>query len=501
METKLREVKIEEYWPLIVKNTAEFGQIAVAENPEFNNLAECIYRVLCDSFIDADMTEYGVSRWEKMLGITPAEGSSLDDRKAAILTQLSVKIPYTVRVLRQMLVGLLGEDNFTMKLNNDTATLTVAVSLDTTEAQIAEVESLLDRVLPRNLVTEMEWIDGLPIDYTHVAYLENVIGDNSESASILTDIYPTQNTRGRMVGEAVKSPYVITCCAFGCNARVDDPVPPFTSYWWYRSYNGGNDVGFAMNGKNVGKASYMSAGIHTLEFGKDGLRVDGVLKGTPKEIGEFKSPRPLMFLSETPIYKWARCFRGKAYSFQLWENDIPILNFVPALDPTGAPCFFDTVTKKPYVTATGWDFTVGIDTQQQLDNFISSLPNYNGQAVEQLQLNLAEALQTPENEARLAEAMAKNAASPAMIPLDMEYIAPKFYAKLTEHGIRRLYHVPKGYTGTMDEYAAANGFKELVEPPMPLEGYWMPEWREIETQLILDWIETEPPTEEVTENE
>ena len=44
----------------------------------------------------------------------------------------------------------------------------------------------------------------------------------------------------------------------------------------------------------------------------------------------------------------------------------------------------------------------------------------------------------------------------------------KFYAKLTEHGVRRLYHVPHGYTGSKDQYAVDNGYKELVEPPMPL---------------------------------
>lgn len=158
METKLREVKIEEYWPLIVKNTAEFGQIAVAENPEFNNLAECIYRVLCDSFIDADMTEYGVSRWEKMLGITPAEGSSLDDRKAAILTQLSVKIPYTWRVLKQMLVPILGgEDKFEMSLNNEMGELDIKFKIPVSETPMEAIEQLMERVLPMNLVTVYDY--------------------------------------------------------------------------------------------------------------------------------------------------------------------------------------------------------------------------------------------------------------------------------------------------------------------------------------------------------
>jgi len=29
-------------------------------------------------------------------------------------------------------------------------------------------------------------------------------------------------------------------------------------------------------------------------------------------------------------------------------------------------------------------------------------------------------------------------------------------------------------------------------------GYWVPEWRETDTQLICEWVETEPPTEEET---
>ena len=191
MATKLREVKIEEYWPLIVKNTAEFGQIAVAENPEFNNLAECIYRVLCDSFIDADMTEYGVSRWEKMLGITPAEGSSLDDRKAAILTQLSVKIPYTWRVLKQMLVPILGgEDKFVMEYVNDEGKLVVHTDrLD--DAMLDTVSDLLERVLPQNIEVvqynhhiEVSWRD--INKYAECVTVEDMLAVNPDYKNDLT---------------------------------------------------------------------------------------------------------------------------------------------------------------------------------------------------------------------------------------------------------------------------------------------------------------------------
>ena len=149
METELRQVTIEEYWPLIVKNTAEFGQIAVAENPEFNNLAACIYRVLKDSFIDADMTEYGVSRWEKILKLVPAAGATLDDRKAAILTYLSIKLPYTWRVLKEMLTSIFG-DNFVMQYITDEGKLILRTN-NISDDKMQTIKVLLSNVLPKNI--------------------------------------------------------------------------------------------------------------------------------------------------------------------------------------------------------------------------------------------------------------------------------------------------------------------------------------------------------------
>ena len=77
----------------------------------------------------------------------------------------------------------------------------------------------------------------------------------------------------------------------------------------------------------------------------------------------------------------------------------------------------------------------------------------------------------------------------------------RMYAQYTEHGIRRLYHVPKGYNGSKDEYAEANGYKILVETPMPAEGYWVPVWHDREDSIELEWEETESPAEEIMEQE
>lgn len=164
----MRTVNIEDYWTLIIRNTAEFGQIAAAENPEFNRLSECVYRVLKDSFIK-EATEYGVRRWETMLGLAVNTSATLDDRKAAILTYLSIKLPYTWRVLKQMLVNYLGEDNFTLSQDPETETLHMSMT-DSAMKKLDDVKQLFDRVLPMNLVVKY---DDVPMDYTLLEYLES----------------------------------------------------------------------------------------------------------------------------------------------------------------------------------------------------------------------------------------------------------------------------------------------------------------------------------------
>jgi hypothetical protein len=48
--------------------------------------------------------------------------------------------------------------------------------------------------------------------------------------------------------------------------------------------------------------------------------------------------------------------------------------------------------------------------------------------------------------------------------------------------------VPEGYSSKA-EYAEANGFKLIVEPPMPEEGFWIPVWHDREDCIELEWEE------------
>ena len=144
-----------------------------------------------------------------------------------------------------------------------------------------------------------------------------------------------------------------------------------------------------------------------------------------------------MIKTKSAIFN-ARCFGG-----DISEGEAIRHCFIPALGPTGAPCLYDIISQEPFYNNGTGDFL------------------YPG-------------------------------AESQVVTSDLDEI---FYAKKTAHGIQKLYHVPENYRGTKDDYASENGFKQLVEPPMPTEGYWISEWTETDTHLICNWKETEAPIE------
>lgn len=150
---ELREIDVSDYMPPVVRDTDEFKQIAAAENPEFNELQKRIAHIKLDSFVET-ATEYGVSRWESILNITPVSGDTLEARKTRILTYLNMHRPYTWRVLKQMLVPILGgEDKFVMDYVNDMGKLLLHTDrID--ESTLASITALLERVLPQNIEVE-----------------------------------------------------------------------------------------------------------------------------------------------------------------------------------------------------------------------------------------------------------------------------------------------------------------------------------------------------------
>lgn len=419
-----------EYWQNIVADPTKYGQIETTD-PDFNKRAGCIYRVLETTLIKRENAALLVQQWEEQLGLTPAADATHNDRKVAILCHISEALPCPESLLEKALEFILGEGNFSLTHDKEAnkVTLSVALDLDFTDAMRADVQTLLDRVLPRNLVTEMEWADGLPIDYTHVEFLEG-----NANAYIDSEVLPTDETEIRAVLYFTPNSYVETHTVSNKESTLALKLAPDTYIHWgsTKSKKIGNLYKSKFKGELVFRRGYASYCDRQATFDCDSFAEN------PATSSVLINTKSRLQSDGNGMNRWYDC--------RIYENGTQKRAYIPALDPTGTPCMYDLITKTPF---------------------------YNNGTGDFLYPGAEQAVQTTD--------------------LDLD---SKFYAKMTSHGIRRLYHVPKGYTSSMDEYAAANGFKELVEPPMPQTGYWEPEWRETETQLICDWVETEPPAEE-----
>lgn len=145
-------------------------------------------------------------------------------------------------------------------------------------------------------------------------------------------------------------------------------------------------------------------------------------------------------VSDGPTVYSETSLNGRKKYAKIWVNDSLIYHLIPCLDDLGNPCFYNLVDGKTFYAEVG--------------EFITPPDEY--------------AIQT----------------------LDLDTIR---YAKKTERGIQRLYKVPEGENMSLEEYAKANDFKELIETECPSEGHWVHEWVETDTQLILQWSEIVVP--------
>lgn len=147
-----RVVDIKEYWSPVVAETLEFTAIADAENPEFNYLWEKTYGLVDEYFIKT-ATEYGVSRMEKILNIVPLASETLNERKDKILWKLNLRIPYTMRFLKNILTSMVGEENRQVEHDNDTQVLTVRIKEGLRD--MTQLRKDLEKIIPATLILDL----------------------------------------------------------------------------------------------------------------------------------------------------------------------------------------------------------------------------------------------------------------------------------------------------------------------------------------------------------
>ncbi len=149
----IREVKLASYLPPYMQEYQDPTKALSAEDPEFTMVWRAAEQAFYNRFIlTAD--EYGIARYEKMLGIFPEEEDTLGSRRKRVQSRWYDTVSYTYKILLQKLSVLCGDKDFTLTHNfSEGYTLYLKTGLEL-YGQVDELEKMLDGILPCNLVTE-----------------------------------------------------------------------------------------------------------------------------------------------------------------------------------------------------------------------------------------------------------------------------------------------------------------------------------------------------------
>lgn len=152
----IREVDFVDYYlPPFMQKYKEPVATLNAEQPEFVIVWKAVDRILYNLFI-ATADEYGISRYEKMLGIYPSDEDTLESRRSRVQSKWFNMIPYTMKVLLQKLTVLCGSADFTIIHNfSEGYTLTIITDLELF-GQVEELESIINSMLPENIVVDSQ---------------------------------------------------------------------------------------------------------------------------------------------------------------------------------------------------------------------------------------------------------------------------------------------------------------------------------------------------------
>ena len=146
---------LHKYLPPVLQKIDELRAITeIGEQPEVDALRSAIETAQRNLFLQS-AEEYGIMRWEKMLGIHPHSTDTLEERRFSVLAQLRDQRPTTYLFLKQQLGALCGEDGYTLKLSTDQYLLTVRLAL-TAKSNVQAVRRLIEAIKPANIAVDMD---------------------------------------------------------------------------------------------------------------------------------------------------------------------------------------------------------------------------------------------------------------------------------------------------------------------------------------------------------
>lgn len=146
------ERKLINYLPYQVREFKEYQGITTGEQPEFVLAWDYWQEVFDNQYIDI-AGDCGLSRWEKMLGITPKATETLESRRITIKTRLNNFTPYTFRAFMRMLNYIADGEPFEVYLDPGTYLMRFVLQWEA-RGKIENLEYLIQEILPQNIAID-----------------------------------------------------------------------------------------------------------------------------------------------------------------------------------------------------------------------------------------------------------------------------------------------------------------------------------------------------------
>lgn len=137
------------YYPQVIREIFEFRAIIEAESEQMQAQSDGRDAVMNQSYLPT-MGEVRIKQWEKALGITPIQDSSLDDRRDTVIARIRGQGKLNEALISSIVNAFTG-GKVKSWVENSTLYVEITPPPDNKQYQFANVEQELNKKLPAHL--------------------------------------------------------------------------------------------------------------------------------------------------------------------------------------------------------------------------------------------------------------------------------------------------------------------------------------------------------------
>lgn len=138
-----------DYYPQVIREIFEFKAIIEAESEQMQAQSDGREAVMNQSYLPT-MGEARIKQWEKALGITPIQDSSLDDRRDTVIARIRGQGKLNEALISSIVNAFTGGKAKSW-VENSTLYVEITPPPDNKQYQFANVEQELNKKLPAHL--------------------------------------------------------------------------------------------------------------------------------------------------------------------------------------------------------------------------------------------------------------------------------------------------------------------------------------------------------------